>query len=108
MSSLSWLQFRAKTLVLVCVGPVTFRKLYAFPLSFNSQLIIPLIQHLRINVYQLTVLFSRLGGLLSPQETNENVPTKCELLQRFTVKNKTELEAQKPVGLVFCVFSEFG
>lgn len=51
------------------MGPVTFLKLYAFPLRFNSQLIIPLIQHLRINVYKLTVL--KLVGLSSPQEGNE-------------------------------------
>lgn len=73
MSLLSWLQFSAKILFIVCVGPVTFLKLYAFPLGFNSQLIIPLIQHLRINVYQLTVLNSKLVGLSSPQEGNETI-----------------------------------
>lgn len=75
--------------------------------ALTPQLIISLIQHLRINVYQFTVPSSKLVGLSSLQEGNENIPMNCKLLHRFTVEYKTELEAKKPVGLVFCVFSEF-
>lgn len=101
LSLLSWLRFGAKILFIygLC-GSRNLSETYRFPLSFDSQLIIPLIQHLRINVYQLTVLNSKLVGLSSPQGGNENV-----LLDSELVKYKTELEAKKPVGLVFCVFS---
>lgn len=61
-------------------GTSSISKLYAFPLSFNSQIIIPLIQHLGINVYHLAVLISKLGGLLSPQQGNDIFPRDCKLL----------------------------
>lgn len=98
LSLLSWLQFRAKMLFIVCLGPVTFLKLHASPLIFNSQLIIPLIQHLRINVYLFTVLNSELVVLSSPQEGNENILLNCCI----DSQSKTRLSLRPRNQLVWC------